>query len=182
MGHAQSCHVRYRPHVDALRKNRKEQHGPQTLQHPHRGKGNSSTIGLDTLRRTRMSRTLIRGGYIISMDPDLGDIDGGDVLIEDDQIVVVGKYIPASDAQVIDATGQIVAPGLIDTHKHTWQTLLRGLGYDTSTIAYLARVRFGLSRAYSPADISLGNRLGALEALNSGVTTILDFSHSINTH
>jgi len=115
------------------------------------------------------------------MDPRIGILEQGDILIEDGVIAQIAPSIPVTDAEIIDATDHIVAPGLIDTHRHTWQALLRGLATDMTTSEYLVRVRFGISRAYQPADIKLGNTLGALDALNGGVTTILDFSHSINT-
>ena len=128
-----------------------------------------------------MGRTLVRGGHILSMDPEIGILPQGDVLIEDGLIAQIGPSIPVTDVEVIDATGHIVAPGLIDTHRHTWQALLRGLATDWSTTEYLVHVRFGISRAYQPSDIKLANTLGAFDALNGGVTTILDYSHSINT-
>ena len=128
-----------------------------------------------------MGRILVRGGHILSMDPRIGILEQGDILIEDGVIAQIAPSIPVTDAEIIDATDHIVAPGLIDTHRHTWQALLRGLATDMTTSEYLVRVRFGISRAYQPADIKLGNTLGALDALNGGVTTILDFSHSINT-
>jgi len=128
-----------------------------------------------------MKRILVRGGHILSMDPEIGNLPEGDVLIEDGRIVRVAPSIPNVDAEVIDAADHIVAPGLIDTHRHTWHTLLRGLFMDWSASEYLVRVRFGISRAYQPADIKLATTLGMLEALNAGVTTVLDYSHSINT-
>src|SRR5690242_704947 len=57
----------------------------------------------------------------------VGDIPGGDVHIRDGQIVAVGRGLAAPGAEVIDAQDQIVAPGLVDTHWHMWNTLLRGL-------------------------------------------------------
>ena len=72
-------------------------------------------------------------------------------------------------------TGHIVAPGLIDTHRHTWQTQMRALCADWTLTDYLFGIRFSVSPAYAPEDVHLGNLLGAVDALESGVTTILDF-------
>src|SRR4051812_7768772 len=72
-------------------------------------------------------RTLIKGGTVISVDPAVGDFDPGDVLIEEGKIVAVDHSIDAGDAEVIDATARIVMPGLIDTHRHTWQALFRNI-------------------------------------------------------
>ena len=126
-------------------------------------------------------RTLVRGGHIVSMDPALGELPHGDILIEDGVITAVQPYMGDVDAELIDATGHIVAPGLIDTHRHTWQTQMRALCSDWTLTDYLFGIRFSVSPAYTPADVHLGNLLGAAEALESGVTTILDFSHCNNT-
>src|SRR5262252_4862995 len=65
------------------------------------------------------NRVLLRAGHVLSMDPAIGDVFGGDVLVEDDRIAAVGSSVEAGDAEVIDATGCIVMPGLIDSHRHT---------------------------------------------------------------
>jgi cytosine/adenosine deaminase-related metal-dependent hydrolase len=127
------------------------------------------------------NRTLLRSGTILSMDPQLGTLPQADLLIEDDVIVAVAPSIPAEDAEIVDVTGHIVAPGMIDTHRHTWQTQLRALCADWTLVDYLFGIRLGISPGYRPEDVHLGNRLGALDALNAGVTTILDFSHCNNT-
>ena len=125
-------------------------------------------------------RTLITGGHVLTMDPSTGVLERGDVLVEDGVIVDVGHGISA-DAEVIDATGHIVAPGLIDTHRHTWQTQMRAICADWVLSDYFQGIRLSLSPSYTPEDVELGQRLGALEALDAGVTTLLDFSHCNNT-
>ena len=115
------------------------------------------------------------------MDPNIGQLPQGDVLIEDGVIRAVEPSLGEVDAEVIDATGHIVAPGLIDTHRHTWQTQMRALCTDWTLTDYLFGIRFSVSPAYTPQDVHLGNLLGAVDALESGVTTILDFSHCNNT-
>src|SRR5690606_34765008 len=71
-------------------------------------------------------RRLLRGGIVLSMDPEIGDLPKGDVLIEGDRIAAVGPDLGETDAEVIDASGRIVLPGFIDTHRHTWETAIRG--------------------------------------------------------
>ena len=92
-------------------------------------------------------RTLVTGGHVITMDPTLGDLPAGDVLVEDGRIVAAKPRIEASDCEVIDATGRIVLPGLIDTHRHTWQSLVRGICADWTLGDYYFGIRLGISPA-----------------------------------
>jgi cytosine/adenosine deaminase-related metal-dependent hydrolase len=128
-----------------------------------------------------MTRTLIRGGHVLTMDPTLGDLPTGDVLVEDGVIAAVAPSLEVSDAEVIDAAGHLVLPGLVDTHRHTWQSLVRGICGDWTLGDYYFGIRLAISPAFTADDVRLGNRLGALDALNAGVTTLLDFSHCNNT-
>ncbi|GAA3434830.1 amidohydrolase family protein [Kutzneria kofuensis] len=79
---------------------------------------------------------------------------------------------------MIDATGRIVLPGFVDTHRHTWQTAFRGIGADWTFAEYRVAMHGTLKPHYRPEDIYLGNLLGRLEALHSGVTTMLDWFHA----
>ncbi|NYE18987.1 amidohydrolase family protein [Microbacterium immunditiarum] len=126
-------------------------------------------------------RTVVHGGHVLTMDPDIGDLPVGDVLIEDGRIAAVGRDLGVTDAEVIDASGHFVLPGLIDTHRHTWQSLVRGICADWTLADYWFGMRLGISPEYTPEDVRLGNFVGATEALSAGVTTILDFSHCNNT-
>jgi cytosine/adenosine deaminase-related metal-dependent hydrolase len=126
-------------------------------------------------------RTLIRGGYVITMDDARGDLPVGDVLIEGQSIAAIAPSVDVSDARLIDARGAVVMPGLVDTHRHTWQTQMRGICADWTLNDYFVGMRLMISPAYAAEDVYLGNYLGALEAIQSGVTTLLDFSHCNNT-
>ena len=70
-------------------------------------------------------RYLIRGGSIMSMDPTVGDLVRGDVLVEGKKILAIGPNLSSGSADVIDARGRIVMPGFIDTHHHQFETALR---------------------------------------------------------
>ena len=122
-------------------------------------------------------RTLLTGGAVVSMDPAVGDLGRGDVLICDGVIVEIAEHIDAPDAEVIDATDRIVMPGFVDTHRHTWQTAFRGIGADWTFAEYRAAMHGTLKPHYRPEDVYLGNLLGRLEALHSGITTMLDWFH-----
>jgi cytosine/adenosine deaminase-related metal-dependent hydrolase len=115
------------------------------------------------------------------MDPGLGDLFGADVLVEDDRIAAVGHGLEAADAEVVDATGCIVIPGFVDSHRHTWETVIRGIAPDVSLAGYFDVVLDQLAPAYRPEDVYAGNYLGSLEAIDAGVTTVLDWSHINNT-
>jgi cytosine/adenosine deaminase-related metal-dependent hydrolase len=115
------------------------------------------------------------------MDPELGDVFAGDVLVEDDRIAAVGRSVEAGDAEVIDAADCIVIPGFIDSHRHTWETVIRGIAPDVSLGGYFEIVLDQLAPAYRPEDVYAGNYLGSLEAIDAGVTTLLDWSHISNT-
>jgi 5-methylthioadenosine/S-adenosylhomocysteine deaminase len=122
-------------------------------------------------------RTLLRGGIVVSMDPVVGDLSRGDVLIEDGRIAAVAVTIDAAGAEVVDASGKIVLPGFVDTHRHTWQTAFRGIGADWTFAQYHAAMHGTLRPHYLPADVHLGNLLGRVEAVGSGVTTMVDWFH-----
>ena len=126
-------------------------------------------------------RVLLRGGDVLSMDARTGDIYGGDVLIEGDRIASVAPSIEVAEAEVIDASGCIVMPGFIDSHRHTWETVIRGIAPDVSLGGYFDLVLDQLAPAYRPEDVYAGNYLGSLEAIDAGVTTVLDWSHISNT-
>ncbi|MCI2422341.1 amidohydrolase family protein [Saccharopolyspora sp. K220] len=115
------------------------------------------------------------------MDPAIGDLTIGDVLVEGDKIQAVAPDLGAVDADVVDATGCIVLPGLIDTHRHTWQAFLRGIAADWTLGQYMTGLHLGLSGFFTAEDTYAGNFVGAVEALDSGITTLLDWSHNVNT-
>ncbi len=128
------------------------------------------------------NRTLIKNAaHILTMDPRLGEIRNGDLLIEDKRIADVGVNLGQVDARLIDARNMIVIPGFIDTHRHTWQALARNIASDWTLAQYFAGIRVVLSPHYTPEDMYLGNLIGALEALDAGITTLLDWSHNNNS-
>lgn len=128
-----------------------------------------------------MARTLIRNATVISMDPAIGDLADADILVEGRTIAAIRPGISADAAEVIDARGRIAIPGLIDTHRHTWQCLLRNAAADWSLPQYFSGVRGVMGGLYTPDDMLAANTLGALEALNSGITTLYDWSHNNNS-
>lgn len=124
-----------------------------------------------------MNRKLIKDGHVISMDPKVGT-GAFDILVEDDRIGVVESHLKAQDAEVIDASGCIVIPGLVNAHMHTWQTALRGVASNWTLPQYFRSVHAGLATLFTPDDLYIGTLVGALNQLNCGTTTLGDWCHN----
>jgi len=125
------------------------------------------------------NRTLFKAGLVLSLDPKVGDHTRADVLVTADRITAVGPNLTVEDARVIDATGMIVMPGLINAHQHAWLGLLRGLMPNVDAIGdYMAAIPQTLGRFYTAEDSGLATWLTALSLLDAGVTTVLDACHN----
>jgi 5-methylthioadenosine/S-adenosylhomocysteine deaminase len=125
-----------------------------------------------------MSTILIRAGHVTSLDESIGELPDGDVLIDGDTIKAVGRRLDAPGATVIDAAGRIVVPGLVDAHRHVWQSALTG---DAAHGSAFGTVLTELPDRYEPQDVYAGVLWGALRAIDSGITTVADWSHIITT-
>lgn len=125
---------------------------------------------------------LIRSAIAVTMDPALGDIRGADILVRDGKIAAVGRGFPVPDgAEVLDAEGMIAIPGFVDTHRHTWQCLMRNAAADWTLGQYFAGVRGVMGGLYTAEDMYVANLCGALECLDAGITTLYDWSHNNNS-
>ncbi|MEV5413975.1 amidohydrolase family protein [Thermopolyspora sp. NPDC052614] len=138
-------------------------------------------------------RILIKGGSVLSMDGDVGDLAAGDVLIVGDRIAEVGSSISAPDAVVIDARDHIVMPGFCDPHIHCWQGALGRIipenlqqpttgdpfrDAPTSSRGYMYAAHRAFGPACRPEDIYAGTLNTLLSALNGGITTVVDNMHN----
>ena len=128
-----------------------------------------------------MTKTLIKGGTIISMERKTGDFAKGDVLVNGTTIEKIGKSLRSPGAKVIDATGMIVMPGFVNAHLHTWQTGIRGVAGNWSIPEYLHQMHATMAPRYTAKDTYLGNLVGALNQINLGATTIFDWCHNNST-
>lgn len=125
-------------------------------------------------------RTLIRHVDVLTMNAQFRELRGVDVLIDNGRIAAIGKGLSAADAEAIDAAGMILMPGMVDGHRHLWQCMDAGrlikmdpAGYSR---AYLGWQRRAMA-CMTPEDNYLAELIGGLQAIDAGVTTVLDFAH-----
>jgi 5-methylthioadenosine/S-adenosylhomocysteine deaminase len=124
-------------------------------------------------------RTLFKGGTIVTMDPKVPNLPIGDVLVDGGRIAAVGPNLLADGAEVIDAAGSIVMPGLVDAHHHMWLGVMRRMMPDVDDLfAYIEVVAETLGAHYRPRDMYLSTKLAAVASLDAGITTIIDACHS----
>ncbi len=126
------------------------------------------------------SEVVIRNAYVMTMDAKLGDLSDADVHVRNGAIVAVGRSLEAAGAWDIDGRGMIVLPGLVETHWHMWNTLLRSMSGDKRELGYFPTA-LNLGKAYLPSDMYQGTRLAAAEALNGGITFVHDWCHNIRS-
>ena len=124
------------------------------------------------------ANVVIRNAYVMTMEKDVGDLKDADVHVRDGAIVAVGQKLNAPGASVIDGPGMIVMPGLVETHWHMWNTLLRGMSGEKPDYGYF-RTTAMLGRVFEPGDMYQGTRLATAEAINSGMTFVHDWCHNV---
>ena len=125
---------------------------------------------------------VLRGGTVLTMDDAHTILADADVLVTGDRIAAVGPRLQAPDGALeIDASGGIVMPGMIDTHRHMWQTAMRAYGADWTLTQYFVWNYLEHGRKFRPEDIYAGNLVSAWESLEAGVTTTVDWSHGLQT-
>ena len=125
---------------------------------------------------------VLRGGTVLTMNDAHDVLHGADVLVQDDKVAAVGPNLEVPEGTTeIDASDGIVMPGMIDTHRHMWQTALRGYGADWTLAQYFVFFYLEYGKIFRPQDIAAGNLLSAIESLDAGVTTTVDWSHGLQT-
>jgi 5-methylthioadenosine/S-adenosylhomocysteine deaminase len=147
----------------------------------------ASTPGSESASLTAAGLTpgrslVFRNATVLTMDDAHHVREGADVLVEGDRISTIGPglQVPEGTAE-IDATGGIVMPGMIDTHRHMWQTAMRGYGADWTLTQYFVWNYLQWGKSFRPEDIYAGGLLSAIEAIDAGVTTTVDWSHNLHT-
>lgn len=123
---------------------------------------------------------LIKGGYILSMDAQIGDLPRGDVHVQGGTIVSVAQDISIRGAKVIDASGMIVMPGMIDTHWHVWTSVLRAMAGEKAGVGYFDITSL-FGKLFTPQDMLVSTRLAMTEAIFSGITFVHDWCHNVRS-
>jgi 5-methylthioadenosine/S-adenosylhomocysteine deaminase len=126
-------------------------------------------------------RLVIQNGMVITGDKELGTFPRADILVEGSLIRAVQPDMEVSESTVIDASGMMVMPGLVDAHRHTWEGTLKQLAANSDLGDYASRILAKIGPVYRPEDAYIGTLIGALEALDAGITTLFDWSHIQNT-
>ncbi len=127
------------------------------------------------------TRYVIRGARVLSQDAAIGDLDRGDILVDNGSVAAVAADLGELDAVEIDGTDRIALPGFVDTHRHSWQSLIRHTSTDWTLPQYFSGVRGVFGRLYEPEDMYAANLIAMLDALDAGITTLVDWSHNNNT-
>jgi 5-methylthioadenosine/S-adenosylhomocysteine deaminase len=130
-------------------------------------------------RRKNIVDLIIRGGTVVTMDGSRRVIDNGGVAVKGGRVVAVGASadidLNYSSRQIIDATGKVIIPGLINGHTHVPMTLFRGIADDLDLQEWLTKYIFPAEAKNVTEDfVRVGTRLGLAEMIRSGTTTYCD--------
>jgi cytosine/adenosine deaminase-related metal-dependent hydrolase len=121
------------------------------------------------------TKTLLKGGCVLTLGAGTKNHAKADVLIEGDRIVEVGLDVRSRGAEVIDAVDTIVMPGFVDTHRHGWRSLFRNFGeVASSPPGPVYPNRYGPH--YTPDDAYAGTLISLLGAVEAGITTVVDWT------
>jgi 5-methylthioadenosine/S-adenosylhomocysteine deaminase len=114
------------------------------------------------------------------MDDSLRELTG-DVLVIDGQIRQIARHIEPGEVELVDASGYIILPGFVDSHRHTWQSPIRHTGSDWDLPRMFVELFKRLGPKMRPEDVYAATLFGRLAALDAGVTTMLDWAHIQNS-
>jgi len=126
-----------------------------------------------------MPGLLIENGFILTVNPNDDAYSEGYLYIEADRIITVAEgaapeSIRSQADEIIDASGQIVMPGLVNSHVHLFQTLIRGLSDNRPLIPWLEEVAFPVYEKMEDEQIWLAVQMGIAENIRGGATAVID--------
>jgi 5-methylthioadenosine/S-adenosylhomocysteine deaminase len=139
-------------------------------------------LGLALIGGTNSAKAeelLLQGGYVMTMDPVVGDLEETDIRLRDGQIVEIGRNLEIGHARRVPADGAIVLPGFVDTHSHLYVTTMRGQFRNADGPFF--PISSNVAAKMTPQDVETAMHLGALELLQSGITTTADFFDNVLT-
>lgn len=125
-----------------------------------------------------MSTYLIRGAAIVSVDPKIGNMSKGDILVVDDKIADIGPDLNVENAEIIDGSRMIAMPGLVNAHNHLWQTVIRGIGSNFAGSDYYNYLHAGAAPQFRPDDLYYSEMAGGYSQIDAGTTTVFDWCHN----
>jgi 5-methylthioadenosine/S-adenosylhomocysteine deaminase len=121
---------------------------------------------------------VVKNAHVLTMDPKLGEIAGGDIHVRNGVILTVGKNLAAPSAEIIRADNMIALPGFVESHWHMWGAVARNMAGPTDKTGYFYISRL-LGQFFTPEDNARGVRLALAEAIFSGITTVTNWSHNL---
>lgn len=121
-----------------------------------------------------MKRILFRNANILTLDPDRPLLHNSTLIVRNGKIESVGQAPEGEFDRIIDASGHILMPGLVNAHTHSPMTLLRGLKDDCSLDQWLQDYIWPAEAALSREDYYYGSLLGIAEMLATGTTCMTD--------
>jgi cytosine/adenosine deaminase-related metal-dependent hydrolase len=136
-------------------------------------------VGLHQAQFDPTGSTLVKQAVIIT-GTDRGTIRG-DILLRDGRIADVAENLDVTDAEVVDGSKFIVTPGFVDTHRHLWLSMFKGMSYDSHLAEVFANLYGVYAPGFRPEDHYSITALARLAALDAGVTTMLDWAHNITS-
>jgi cytosine/adenosine deaminase-related metal-dependent hydrolase len=138
----------------------------------------NQAVGAGSARSTRP--LLIRGADLLTMDGTAGELPATDVLVQDGKIAAIGRRLSAAGAEVVEASGMILMPGMHDGHRHLWHAIDTGARVKTDPRNYAGYQKWKMAMmvAMTVEDHHLVALIGGLQAIDSGVTSIIDFPHA----
>ena len=138
----------------------------------------SKDAGRSRLGLPERGEFIVKNAHVLTMDPKLGEIHGGDIHVRDGAIIAVGNNLTAPRAEILRADGTIALPGFIETHWHMWGAVARNMAGATENTGYFYISRL-LGQFFTPEDNARGVRLALAEAISSGITTVTNWSHNL---
>ena len=127
-----------------------------------------------------MDRTLFKNARILSLNDEVGDLDEGDVLVDGTRISQVGRAIDDSGAEIVDARGMLLMPGMADSHTHLWECVFKGRAAEAWGMEYFTNIHPLVSHL-TPEDLYTAIYAGCIESLAAGVTTMFDYNTCIHS-